>query len=84
MSYGLSERVLLERRFRKYFNMEFRPFCDVVTSVVSRHFVLDVVKFDTWLHYRCGDYEDNGMSMRDCIMANFGSDAVRLIEALMD
>jgi len=44
---------------------------------------IDLAKFDDWLHEKIGNYEDDGMNMKEAINKNFGYEASFFIEILL-
>lgn len=81
--YHFHELSTVERKFQKTFGVSFKPFYDGIMSVVSKHLVMDIVKFDDWLHNQFGDYEDKGQSMKDIVLEKYGEDAEKLILSLI-
>lgn len=49
-------------------------------SLIFGKIKLDIVKFDDWLHRKHGDYEDEGMSMSDLILSEYGKSAHSFIK----
>jgi hypothetical protein len=50
------------------------------TALIQKKGVLDIIKFDDWLHTQHGQYEDKGMSMKECIRKEYGENAVSFVE----
>jgi hypothetical protein len=70
------------KQFVKTFNMKLNPFLDGLMMTVTRRPVIDVFKFDDWLHEQFGNYEDDGKSMNDLINEKYGKGAVGLVKEL--
>jgi len=81
-NYSFAERIKVDQLFNQYFNVSFRMFYDGLISVMSKRLVIDILKFDNWLHSQFGNYEDNKTSMKDIIISKFGKEACELIESL--
>lgn len=56
---------------------------DPLLSYVMQKFTIDLVKLDDKLHRLFGNYEEQGMSMRDIIEKNYGEAGLKLIEQLL-
>lgn len=82
--YSFYEVHIVEQKFRKYFGVSFQKFYDGILSIVCKHLMIDILKFDDWLHSQFGNYEDEGKSMRDIIHEKYGDNAVELIKNLID
>ena len=68
--------------FKDHFNLPFNKYIDVQMSFVLGKPVLDIFKFDEWLHEKYGNYEDSGDSMRTIILKQYGQDVMDKIEML--
>lgn len=55
-----------------------RTLADVKMAIVMKRPVLNIFKFDDWLHDRYGDYEREGKSMEDMFKQLFGDDAGKI------
>ena len=72
------------RLFHKTFHViKLGDFMDFELSVVFRKPILDIYKFDDWLHCQFGEYEEKGMSMHDVIVANYGGTVATQIKELL-
>lgn len=58
-------------------------FLDRLAIMASRRVALDVLAFDEWLHERHGEYENDGLSMADCIAKHYGERAKAFVESLI-
>lgn len=56
---------------------------DPLMSFVTNTFQVDLIKFDDILHRKFGDYEEDGLSMRDIVKKNYGDAGLKLIEQLI-
>ena len=52
-------------------------------SFVTNTFQVDLIKFDDILHRKFGDYEGQGLSMKDIIKREYGDAGINLIEQLI-
>lgn len=50
------------------------------TAIIQKKGVLDIIKFDDWLHEQYGQYENKGLSMQDLIRKEYGEEAVHFIK----
>lgn len=55
-----------------------RTLADVRSSVVFRRPILNIFKFDDYLHDQYGDYESEGKTMKDMFDKLFGNDANKI------
>ena len=58
-------------------------FVDNLLTVIFGRWTIDIVRFDDWLHELYGDYESEGLSMREIILDKMGPEALKLIENLI-
>lgn len=68
--------------FITVFHFSIVGFYDPFLSYAMQKFMVDIVKLDDKLHRIHGDYEEQGMSMKDVIEANYGQAGLKLIEQL--
>jgi len=70
--------------FHKTFHdIKFSTFMDKDLSKLFGKPILDICKFDNWLHNKFGDYENRGMSMQDLLTVNYGSWVANEIKGLL-
>ena len=70
--------------FERFFETPFPPFYDGRISFVFRRIVMDIPKFDGWLHKQHGNYEESaGLSMQEIIQLWYGEEALRVVKALL-
>ena len=69
--------------FSQQFGIPVGDLYDPLMSWLQGRFVIDVFKLDEMLHSKYGSYEERGLSMRDLIASEYGSDACELIESLI-
>ena len=70
--------------FHKTFHtIKFSNFIDIELSVLFNKPILNLEKFDQWLHNQFGEYENIGMSMEDLLIANYGRVAAIQIKELL-
>ena len=82
-NYNFNQTQTVKTNFEAYFGVSFGRFYDGLMSVISKRLVIDILKFDDWLHDRHGKYEDKKLSMSDIIFQYYGRDACEFIESLM-
>jgi hypothetical protein len=70
------------KQFSETFHTKLNPFLDGLMMMATRRPVIDVFKFDDWLHKQHGNYEDDGKCMNDIINDKYGKGAVSLITEL--
>jgi hypothetical protein len=56
---------------------------DSQLSYISKQPMLDIFAFDDWLHKEFGNYENEGLSMKDLIALKFDQDTLQSIEILI-
>lgn len=56
-----------------------RTLADVRSSVVFRRPILNIFKFDDYLHDQYGDYESEDKTMKDMFDKLFGNDANKIV-----
>lgn len=78
-----SKRFELNQFFYRVFGIYVDQFYDPLTSIISNRIIIDIIKFDEWLHSKYGNYEDNGMSMEDLVREHYGVRGVELIKDLI-
>jgi len=69
--------------FYKTFRRYFADFIDNDLTVLFMKPVIDIEKFDDWLHEKFGEYENDGLSMRDVLANNFGESAAMQVKGLL-
>lgn len=52
--------------------------------VLFGEFVIDILKFDKFLHEKFGNYEDEGKSMRDILSEKYGDDIKDYVEQMVN
>lgn len=72
----------LGKDFSSLFKISIVDFYDPFASWLLGRFIIDIYKLDEHLHIKYGDYEEEGLSMRELIISEYGSDACELIETL--
>ncbi len=58
-------------------------FLDTLAIQCGKRVALDIMAFDEWLHGRHGEYENDGLSMADCIAKHYGEPARKFVESLI-
>jgi hypothetical protein len=64
-------------------DIKFSTFIDIPLSIACGKPMLEVCKFDDWLHCKFGEYEKEGMSMKDVLVKNYGAVVAWEIERLV-
>lgn len=62
------------------------PFSKLINNamVLFGEFVIDILKFDQFLHEKFGNYEDEGKSMRDILSEKYGDDIKDYVEQMVN
>ncbi|MBQ8049079.1 MAG: hypothetical protein IJ271_05440 [Bacteroidales bacterium] len=76
-------RVALKRKFSRLFEVSIGNLYDPTLSLCSGRWVIDIIKFDKYLHSKFGNYEEQGLSMGEFVAARFGNEALQLLEELL-
>lgn len=58
-------------------------FIDNLLTAICGRWILDIERFDEWLHELYGEYENAGFSMKEIIREKMGADALKMIEELI-
>lgn len=69
--------------FTNIFNLRISDFMDKEFAVGFGEVLIDVERFDGWLHKQHGDYEDRNLSMDQIITEQYGDEARELISRLV-
>ena len=69
--------------FRTVFKVNITPFYDGLLTLACQHICIDPFKFDDYLHMVYGEYEEQGKSMQDVIIENYGQKGEQLFEKLI-
>ena len=75
--------VIVRQDFNNVFYMSIVEVYDPFMSWIMQKFQIDICKFDDKLHSKFGDYEKEGLSMRDIVKKNYGDAGIQLIEQLI-
>lgn len=69
---------------RKHFGIgQAGPFLDATLALYRREPKLDVIVLDDWLHAKHGEYENDGLSMAECIAKYYGEPAKNFVQSLL-
>ena len=71
------------RLFKEKFKLPFNKYMDAELSVGLGKPVLDLFKFDDWLHEQYGNYEENGHSMQTLLAEHYGQETADQIQQLL-
>jgi hypothetical protein len=69
--------------FREKFDLDFRNYLDGMVSFCLGKPVLDLFKFDRWLHEKYGSYESTGHSMQTLLVEKYGQETADQIQKLL-
>lgn len=58
-------------------------FLDPLAIQCGKRVAIDVLALDDWLHEKHGEYENDGLSMADCISKYYGEAAKTFIQSLI-
>lgn len=75
--------LILRQDFQRVFHMSMVDIYDPLMSWIMQKFTIDLVSFDIQLHQRFGEYEERGLSMSDIVKENYGSEGLKLMNALL-
>jgi hypothetical protein len=65
--------------FRKFFGEPLNPYLDGEMMLCFHRPMLDLDKFDQMLHKRHGEYEKQGLSMKDLLEKEYSAKAVGFV-----
>lgn len=77
------ERVAFKRKFAKLFEVSIGDFYDPLLSLLFGRWMIDLIRFDQYLHSKFGNYEAEGLSMEEFVTMRFGNEASKLLEDLI-
>jgi hypothetical protein len=88
---GVPEQMLENRQlfmnahrlFHKIFRQHFTDYQDLELTVYFLRPILDLQKFDDWLHGRFGEYEAEGLSMCDVLAREYGETVAMQVKGLL-
>lgn len=72
----------LKEKFYECFQTGVSEFYDPILSLWAGCVLIDIMKFDRWLHKEVGNYEDGGMTLSEAVSEYYGDDAAILIDEL--
>lgn len=75
--------VNVRKDFIETFQTTIEDVYDPFLSFVEGKFMIDIIRFDDILHRKIGDYEVEGLSMKDVILREFGNKGIELINELI-
>lgn len=81
--YNLSQSQTVKTKFESIFGTSFGPFYDPFLSVLAKAILIDIIKFDDFLHKKHGDYEKDNLSMNDLLISKYGKEASEFINSLI-
>lgn len=81
--FKFSDKEKVRKEFKKYFNEDFLLFFDKELSFAYDRIVIDIVKFDDFLHKKFGNYEEKALSMANIMFDNFGYKATKFFKKLL-
>jgi hypothetical protein len=69
--------------FKETFDLPFNKYLDTLMSAQTGKPMLDIFKFDEWLHEKYGNYEESGHSMLTILIEKYGQEAADRIRELV-
>ena len=69
--------------FHKTFKISFHDFMDQDLSMLFMKPILNIQKFDDWLHDKFGEYENDNLSMSDVLTKNYGVSVAMQVKELL-
>ncbi len=69
--------------FRKTFHVSLNMFLERELMLLLGKPIINIVKFDDWLHEKFGNYEKQELSMKDIITKHYDKFAASQIEELI-
>lgn len=69
--------------FWKFFGVSVGLFHENMMTAGFAYVVIDMLKFDEWLHNQVGDYEDDGLNFSQVIKNKYGSDALNFVTKII-
>lgn len=81
MAYKISELTELKEYFRSIFNTSMGQFIDTLMTALEARIVIDIVKFDEYLHKTHSG--DENLSCTEIIFKYYGDEAAALIDELI-
>lgn len=67
-------------RFSIMFGIRLGNFIDNMRSAVEGRVVINLFKFDEWLHKKHGNYDMDELSMQDIIIKYYGNEANEIVK----
>lgn len=77
--FKVAEKSNVEMLFQKYFGIPMSGYHDALMTETFGYVVVDLFKFDIWLHTQWGAYEKQKKSMRDVVIEHYGEEASKFI-----
>ena len=68
---------------KTFYSIKFSTFINKNLSILFKKPIIDINKFDDWLHNQYGDYEEQGLSMQDVLTKNYGQSVAVQIKGLL-
>ena len=69
--------------FNRIFKLRFHDFMDSDLTTLFMKPILDLDKFEFWLHEKYGNYEDSGLSTYDILNRNYGEAVTLKVKGLL-
>jgi len=83
MTYKISEWAKAKKDFEHVFHVNIAPFYDSLTTVLFQKIQINLFIFDDFLHKIYGEYEKEGLSMKDVILKYYEDEGDKLINELI-
>lgn len=81
--FSCSERATVDSTFQDSFEVPFSRFIDGMMSAMWGYIIIDITKFDDFLHNKFGEYDDKGLSMRELVIQEYDKNAADFINTLL-
>jgi hypothetical protein len=72
-----------QKLFHFTFGLSFKDYVDLMMTSIIMKPVIDIYKFDDWLHDRFGSFEKSGLSSYEVIAKNFGDEVAAQVKKLV-
>jgi len=80
--YKIGEWSKVRKDFEDAFKCSIQPFYDGLLTVAFKRIVIDIIKFDDYLHQVHGNYEEENKSMEDIVKEYYGENGFLVLQRL--
>ena len=80
-----ADKDAVQQGFQKHFGLNPSGYIDNLLSILFKKFILNIAKFDDFLHEKHGNYDQgaNPISMKTLLGKEYGSEVSEFIESLL-